>query len=559
MLALVRDSGGAEVEVPPTIQALLAARLDQLDPDERAVLERGSVEGRTFHRGAVAALADGDGSVDQRLIALVRKELVRPERTQLTGDDAYRFRHLLIRDAAYEALPKATRADLHRRFAAWLEEHGQDLVELEEILGYHLEQAALYLAELGEADRDLALAAGERLGRSGRRAAWRGDFSAAIALLERGLALTRPYRLDVHLEAELANALERFDVRRGLATADAAAARADAAGDEAGAALLRTLAGTARLHAGECSADELEELARAAIPLLEAVEDDDGLAFVWEALGAVANMHSWMEGWADAIEQALVHARRAGIPILGSWTLSVPLTAGPRPAGEALAKLDSLVGDQPHPADLQLRAVLLAMLGRVEEAWAVGIPAVEQARELGIDAGPTFLAEVALIAGDEQAAAEYLRASCAEMEERGATAVLSTYAALLGRVLCALGDPDEAEQLARKGRELGDPDDVWTQALWRQAQALVHSSRGQHEEAIRLAEEALDWWSRSDALQRTGDGYCDLATVLEAADRRDDAIAAWRAALDCYERKQVLPPAACVREHLTELEPATSS
>src|SRR5205807_1810098 len=149
MLGLVRDSAGGEVEVPPTIQALLAARLDQLDPAERSVLERGSVEGRTFHRGAVAALAEGDGSVDQRLVALVRKELVRPDRTQLPGDDAYRFRHLLIRDAAYDGLPKAARAELHERFARWLQAQGAGLVELDEILGYHFEQAHRYRVELG--------------------------------------------------------------------------------------------------------------------------------------------------------------------------------------------------------------------------------------------------------------------------------------------------------------------------------------------------------------------------------------------------------------------------
>ncbi len=82
----------------------------------------------------------------------MRKELLRPDRTQLAGDDAYRFRHLLIRDAAYEALPKSTRADLHERFADWLEAHGADLVELDEILGYHLEQAHRYRLELGPAD-----------------------------------------------------------------------------------------------------------------------------------------------------------------------------------------------------------------------------------------------------------------------------------------------------------------------------------------------------------------------------------------------------------------------
>jgi tetratricopeptide (TPR) repeat protein len=214
-----------------------------------------------------------------------------------------------------------------------------------------------------------------------------------------------------------------------------------------------------------------------------------------------------------------------------------------------------VIGEQPHPADLQVRAVLLAMLGEIEEAWAVGLPAERQARELGISTGSTFLGEVALIAGDRQAAAEYLRAACESMEKRGTTAVLSSYAPLLGRVVCVLGDPDEAEQLAQMGRKLGDSEDVWTQALWRQAQALVHSARGEHEEAVRLVEEALGWWSRTDSLLRQGEAYCDLAHVLEAAGRRDEAIGAWRDGLDAYDRKQIRPLAADVRERLAALEP----
>src|SRR6266540_2421000 len=151
MLAIVPEHGG-DVVVPPTIQALLAARLEQLDPADRGVLERGSVEGQVFHRGAVAALAPEEAQVDGRLITLVRKDLVRPEPPLLPDDDAYRFRHLLIRDTAYEALPKAVRARLHERFAVWLEVHGADLVELDEILGYHLEQAYRYRLELGPLD-----------------------------------------------------------------------------------------------------------------------------------------------------------------------------------------------------------------------------------------------------------------------------------------------------------------------------------------------------------------------------------------------------------------------
>src|SRR5881394_3877630 len=149
MVALVEESGDGEVTVPGTIQALLAARLDQLEPAERGVLERGSIEGRVFHRGAVQALAPEETQVESRLTGLVRKELVRPDKAQLPGEDAYRFRHLLIRDAAYEALPKSTRGELHERFAAWLEEHGAGLVELDEIVGYHLEQAFRYREELG--------------------------------------------------------------------------------------------------------------------------------------------------------------------------------------------------------------------------------------------------------------------------------------------------------------------------------------------------------------------------------------------------------------------------
>ena len=117
------------------------------------MLERGAVEGEVFHRGAVQALAPEETQVTPRLAALVRKELIRPDKAQLLGEDGFRFRHLLIRDAAYDALPKAVRADLHERFAAWLEERGADLVELDEILGYHLEQASSYRVELGHARR----------------------------------------------------------------------------------------------------------------------------------------------------------------------------------------------------------------------------------------------------------------------------------------------------------------------------------------------------------------------------------------------------------------------
>src|SRR5204862_7972751 len=179
MVALVEASGDGKVIVPGTIQALLAARLEQLEPAERGVLERGSIEGRVFHRGAVQALAPEETQVESRLNGLVRKELVRPDKAQLPGEDAYRFRHLLIRDAAYEALPKSTRGELHERFAAWLEGHGAELVEVDEIVGYHLEQAYRYQAELGNVDESLGRRAAARLSAAGRRSLGIGDGNTA--------------------------------------------------------------------------------------------------------------------------------------------------------------------------------------------------------------------------------------------------------------------------------------------------------------------------------------------------------------------------------------------
>ncbi len=167
IVALLQESGDREVTIPSTIQVLLAARLDQLDPAERDVLQRGAVEGRIFHRGAVLALSAEGTGLTAHLTALVRKELIRTEQAQLPGEDAFRFRHLLIREAAYDALPKALRADLHERFADWLAEHGADLVELDELLGYHLEQAHRFRQELGQPGEVLAVS-GQRTARSRR-------------------------------------------------------------------------------------------------------------------------------------------------------------------------------------------------------------------------------------------------------------------------------------------------------------------------------------------------------------------------------------------------------
>src|SRR5919109_5030706 len=185
----------ADVTVPPTIHLLLAARLDRLDAEERAVIERGAVEGKVFHRGAVTTLSPETArpQVSTRLLALARKELIRPDRPEFAGEDAFRFRHLLIRDAAYQAMPKEQRAELHERFADWLREAARErMPEYEEILAHHLEQAFRYRTELGAVDERaqvLAQRAAEHLYASAERADERGDLATARSLLERGVQL----------------------------------------------------------------------------------------------------------------------------------------------------------------------------------------------------------------------------------------------------------------------------------------------------------------------------------------------------------------------------------
>jgi class 3 adenylate cyclase len=551
MVAMAGGAGG-EVAVPATLQALLAARLDQLETSERSVLERGAVEGEIFHRGAVQALAPEESQVTPQLASLVRKELLRPDKPRLSNEDAFRFRHVLIRDAAYDGLPKATRARLHESFADWLEDRGRDLVELDEVVGYHLEQAARYRTELGDPDSALALRAGERLAVAGRRAHQRGDQKAAASLLERALELTRPLRLDIDLEVDLADALTLENPWKAVEVADAAASRARELGDEPAEALARVVAANNRAFMDPgTSLDELEGLARAAIPLLEQAGDHAGLAYVWYALGFnVANSRGRFEEHAYASEQALHHARLAGRRRNDLYHLDGALVFGPRPADEALVTLDAALADARHPHALLARAYLLAMLGRFDEAWEIALKQTELLRELRGSGHEAWLAGISRLEGDEERAAHYFRMFCDWLSEHRQTAILSVYASELGRSLCALGRYDEAESLSQLGREVADEGDLSSQALWRQVAALVHASRGEHAEAEQLAREAVGILDRTDTLTDQGDALSDLAQVLATAGRTEEAAAALEQALDRYERKKNLVMAERTREKL---------
>jgi class 3 adenylate cyclase/tetratricopeptide (TPR) repeat protein len=545
MLAMAGEASG-EVVVPPTLQALLAARLDQLETAERSVLERGAIEGEIFHRGAVQALAPEETQVTPRLAALVRKELIRPDRSQLAGEDGFRFRHLLIRDAAYDALPKATRAELHERCATWLQEHGAELVELDEILGYHLEQACRYRAELGLPYHDeLAQAARQRLTAGGHRAYLRLDYGAAVSLLERAAALVPPAEIDLALELALVEAL--FYGGKGgeaLGRAGSLAERAAAAGDQVGELCGRIREGTLRIPLEpEGATEKLAALIEQALPVLEAAGDDLAMYTAYYALGMVAIMRGQFDAGLDAFERAFAHAQRAGLPHqLVEWRGGTRFH-GTTPVSELLAWLDEQ-GERAalNPRIRGDRAHALAMLGRFDEGRAL----VAEARaELADRGGGFWLAhitgqasvDIELLAGDPAAAVELGEEGCRLFGELGEQSFLSTAAGKLAQALYALDRLEEADAWAGSAAELGASDDASTQMLWRQVRAKVLARRGEHAEAELLAREAVGIGEETHLLNGQGNANADLAEVLLLTGKPDEAAAALEQALKHYERK----------------------
>jgi class 3 adenylate cyclase/tetratricopeptide (TPR) repeat protein len=563
MLAMAGDADGGVV-VPPTLQALLAARLDQLEAPERRVLERAAIEGEVFHRGAVHALSPGGTQVTPHLAALVRKELIRPDKPHLAGEDGFRFRHLLIRDAAYEAVPKAERADLHERFAGWLERHGVELVELDEVLGYHLEQACRYRDELGTPDDGtLAVAARRRLADGGHRAALRQDYGAAVNLFERAAALVPPTELDLALETELGEAL--FWTGRGdetLRRADALAERASSAGDRVGELCGRLLGDMARLNLEpEGATEKLAALVEHALPVFQAAGDHLALYIAYDALGNVAWAHAQMDAALEAIEQAFAHAQRAGhLPPAIVGSRAALRFFGTTPASELLAWLDENEPQAGRDHFLRAyRAGALAMLGRFDEARTI---LAESRAELAERGAGVLLANITafesvwveLWAGDPAAAVEFGSEGWRLYLELEEQSFLTGAAGNLAQALYALNQLDEAEAWAARAAELGTSGEAGSEMRWRRVRAKVLARRGEYADAERIAREAVAICDGTDMLDAQGDVYADFAEVLILTGKPTEAAAALEQALERYERKENRVSAQRVEERLAELQ-----
>jgi class 3 adenylate cyclase/tetratricopeptide (TPR) repeat protein len=563
--------GDPSVSVPPTIQALLAARLDRLDPDERAVIERASIEGQVFHRDGVLALCDDPlhADADRYLRSLQRRDLIRPEQGA-SAEGAFRFRHLLIRDAVYAAVPKETRADLHERFAGWLEATtGERLSELAEIVGYHLEQAVEHRRALGPDDErgnELARRAAGLLAKAGNRAGARGDAAAGSSLLRRALAALpdddeeRPGIL-LNLGLRLRGvSLEQADE---VFTRAIAAARA--AGDRAieTRASLAQLAGRLSINPQDTRTDDLRREAETAIEVLGALGDEVGLAYAWPTLMWVEFMPMCYGRAAVALEHAIEHAQRASEPgalaaALGD--LCFALLYGPTPVRDGIKRCESILA---HPgrnlrtegSALSALAGFHAQLGRFQDARRLLFDARSILEGLGRVRDP--LDQIAwfveTLAGDLEAAERATTRDYEVLEGAGSLGELSTTAAYRARANIALGRVEEAERFAEIAAQMGALDDVATQSMRRSVQALARAGRGEFIDAERSARESVEMLAIGDALNYQGLALLDLAEVVRLAGRLSDASDAARQALDRFERKGNVVSADRARAFLAEL------
>jgi class 3 adenylate cyclase/tetratricopeptide (TPR) repeat protein len=543
-----------QLAIPPTIQALLAARLDGLGGEERRIIERASVEGKVFHRGAVTDLTPEPmrGQVRDRLASLLRMELVRPDQASFVGEEAYRFRHLLIRDAAYQALAKQTRSELHARFAVWLERvAGDRLTEYEEIVAYHLEQAYRYRVELGPPDeraREQAARAGTLLAAAGMRAEGRADVSATVDLLGRALELLPDQtpgqgRLLFTLGM---NTFQLGDGPRAERILADAVAQAERAGDEGRSAwaALGLMAVRSSIHSTELS-EALAETDQIAATLAR-VGDEAG-ARLAQAIAAFLLFSIGRAG------EAAERAERMLKP--GDWSelwqreaaaaYGVSLIHGPAPVEQAArviqAHIDEVQGAAWISAAYRGLAHLRTLEGRFAEARELAARSLAAFEELGNrEQVASAIAEKGVVehrAGNAAEGARLIREGFEAMIAIGDRSFASTIAGALGEALVDLGDDDEAWRFGTIARDTSATDDVHSQASGRAVQARVLSRRGDQDGAEALAEEAASIAAPTDYLPLHGNVLVHQAHVLHEGGKLDQALAAAREARDLYEQK----------------------
>jgi class 3 adenylate cyclase/tetratricopeptide (TPR) repeat protein len=562
------------LRVPDTVQAVLSARLDRLSTLERAVLQRAAVIGQVFWWGAVADLTppEEQPEVAGALQALVRKGLIRPDMRTFAGEDGFGFAHILVRDAAYDSMPKSLRADYHERCAGWVEARTGLLPELDEILGHHLEQAHAYRLELspaGAAESALAARAAEQLALAGRRALARDDAHAAANLLGRAAAL-RPG--DAALFVDRAEAYFKFGDFSSAEDMNAAAIAAAGEDGDARSAIAARLASSliGLLVRAEGGVDEVADEINRALPTFEAAGDD---ATVARLLTRLADGYWWrcqIGPMEEALERALEHAHRADDPSRVSNVsirLGFATVVGPLAIDLGRPRLDKLIeGAAPDSAAkgilLVASSVLAGMAGEFDEARSCCGEGKEilDALGQGVSAAAitTWSSATELLAGDAVAAERELRPALERLQEIGELGNLASIAAQLAEALHTQGRSEEALAATITSEEASSPDDVHAQIAWRVARAKALAELGRGREAEEIGCAAVELAGTTDSPVLAAEALLALAKAHAAAGDAEEGRDAAGQAQQLYDAKGNVVAARLARALSEELAARTT-
>ncbi len=562
LVAVGEENGDAAL--PSSIQAVLAARIDRLDSGERTLLEHASVQGRSFYVGAVEQMLGKQDRAETatNLVALVHKQLIRAERSELPGQDAFRFTHVLIRDAVYQGMPRRRRAELHEHVAEWLQASPG---APDETIGHHLGEAYRELAELGlagEHERALATSAAQRLAAAAEAALLRGDAPAGARLLEQAASLLES---DQRGRSELLPALgaalfEAGRVQEAARVLDDAIAGSAEPGIKARAQVERELV---RLESDpNAGTEHARRVIEVVAPVLERTQDQYGQSRAWLLRGQL----SWSAGRAESAEEAWQRATesadRAGDPrgiveITGWRALAAAL--GPTPVEQAIRRCEEL-RDRVRASPFATASTLnpLALLHAMEGDFEIAGRLLEQAGEIlqelgGLTSSVSHLeAWVRLLAGEPALAEAPLRADLETLASMSGSGALATSTALLAQAVYAQGRTGEAGQLSRVAHDIAAPDDIMTQVIWRGVQAKVLAREDRCEEAEALAREAVALAEATDLLSHHGDAMLDLAEVLRTCEQEEESDRAARTGLAMYDLKGNAAAAARARSLLND-------
>lgn len=533
-LAAFAGEEGTDITLSGSIRGVLHARLDRLDQEERTVLERAAVIGRSFPLESVLQLIPPSEreSAQARVFELVRRGLVRPDLT--ISQDGFRFQHALIREAVYEAMPKTLRAELHETVGARLDSEGAPPA----IAGFHLEHAYLLQRELGLRDAALGTRAGRTLRRAAEETLSRTDTPATISLLERARELlpTDDRELSLVLTTLGSARLNGGDLPGAESALVEAVEVAAALGDRATELHALIELQFVRAFAADTPVEESVALAREAIKELEPLGDEVALARAWwlKSSGDIAACRWRARG--EAIEQALKHARlaHAGVDMVGTLAgmLGQALLYGPTPVEEAIGRLadlpDALGLDPPLRSAVHTSlAGLLALRGDFEQARRMYRDSAATYEEFGLRfrrATQSFVgAQIELLAGDAAAAERELRASSAAFDDFGAATSATTHRALLAEVVARLGRLDEAAKLANRVAAEAPAEDLVAHVLWRCTLTRVYAGRGSASEAVELATAARQLLTEAEFPQLAITALTAAAEAAAAADEAAEA------------------------------------